>query len=72
VTDARQRRVEEVFRAHHGAVTRYALRRVDDGPRPTDAQDAVAETFTIARRRGEAAPGEAPDLGKGAPDETQR
>lgn len=40
-------RFESLFAAHHGAVRAYALRRAA----PHLAQDAVAETFTVAWRR---------------------
>lgn len=41
-------RFEAIYQAHYGAVAAYARRRAAD---PVDAQDAVAETFTIAWRR---------------------
>jgi RNA polymerase sigma factor (sigma-70 family) len=41
-------RFQAVYEAHYRAVLAYARRRVPD---PNDAQDAVAETFTIAWRR---------------------
>lgn len=39
---------QAIYEAHHGAVVAYVRRRTVD---PLDAQDAVAETFTIAWRR---------------------
>ena len=42
------RRFEALYDAHHGAVVAYARRRT---ARPVDAQDVVADTFTIAWRR---------------------
>jgi len=42
------RRFRTLYDAHHGAVVAYARRRTTD---PTDAQDVVADTFTIAWRR---------------------
>jgi len=39
---------EELFAEHGRAVLAYALRRC---PNPSDAEDAVAETFTVAWRR---------------------
>jgi RNA polymerase sigma factor (sigma-70 family) len=41
-------RFEAVYEAHYRAVVAYARRRAAD---PADAQEAVAETFTIAWRR---------------------
>ncbi len=50
-------RFRAVYEAHYGAVLAYARRRAADVP---DAQDAVAETFTIAwRRLGEVPEGDA-------------
>lgn len=45
--DARSR-FEAVYQAHYGAVAAYVRRRTAN---PADAQDALAETFTIAWRR---------------------
>jgi RNA polymerase sigma-70 factor, ECF subfamily len=45
VTDTE--RFEAVFRAHHRAVLRYALRRTD----PTTADEVVSETFLVCWRR---------------------
>ena len=42
------RRFQAVYEQHYGAVAAYVRRRTID---PTDAQDAVADTFTIAWRR---------------------
>lgn len=42
------RRFRAVYEAHHGAVAAYARRRT---ARSVDAQDVVADTFTIAWRR---------------------
>lgn len=42
------RRFQAVYDAHHGAVVAYARRRTGGGD---EAQDVVAETFTIAWRR---------------------
>lgn len=41
-------RYQAVYEAHYGAVAAYIRRRTTD---PADAQDAVADTFTIAWRR---------------------
>ena len=41
-------RLQAVYDAHYGAVTAYVRRRTTDH---VDAQDAVADTFTIAWRR---------------------
>lgn len=41
-----------VFRAHHGAVLTYGLRRVD----ADTAREVAAETFTVAWRRADAVP----------------
>jgi RNA polymerase sigma-70 factor, ECF subfamily len=46
---------ERMFRAYHGAVFRYALRRVG----PSGVQDAVAETFMVAWRRRQEVSGDA-------------
>ncbi|MGI8808152.1 MAG: RNA polymerase sigma factor [Acidimicrobiales bacterium] len=46
-------RFEAVYQAHYGAVAAYVRRRTID---PGDAQDAVAETFTIAWRRMQEVP----------------
>lgn len=54
--DERRGRFEEVFRAHYGRVLRYARRRVLE---EADAQDAVAEVFTVAWRRLEDLPEDA-------------
>ncbi len=50
VDDQRQAidRFEAIYQAHYAAVAAYSRRRAHD---PVDAQDAVAETFTIAWRR---------------------
>jgi RNA polymerase sigma-70 factor (ECF subfamily) len=45
VTDTQ--RFEAVFRAHHRAVLRYALRRTD----PATAEEVVSETFLVCWRR---------------------
>ncbi len=42
------RRFQGIYEAHYRSVTAYARRRTAD---PVDAQDVVAETFTIAWRR---------------------
>jgi RNA polymerase sigma-70 factor (ECF subfamily) len=47
-----QRRHDALFRTHHDAVWRYAVRRVGDAA----AEDVVAETFLIAWRRLDAVP----------------
>ena len=41
------RRFQALYDAHHGALAAYAHRRTS----PVDAQDVVADTFTIAWRR---------------------
>jgi RNA polymerase sigma-70 factor (ECF subfamily) len=41
-------RFEDIYQAQYAAVAAYTRRRTTD---PVDAQDAVAETFTIAWRR---------------------
>jgi RNA polymerase sigma factor (sigma-70 family) len=43
-----EQRFRALYGAHYAAVTGYARRRV---PVPSDAQDVVSETFTIAWRR---------------------
>jgi RNA polymerase sigma-70 factor (ECF subfamily) len=53
VEDEHQRRealgrFEDIYEAHYRAVTAYARRRTTD---PVDAQDVVADTFTVAWRR---------------------
>jgi RNA polymerase sigma factor (sigma-70 family) len=53
---ADRRRFEALFRAHHGAVLRFVLRRTDSA----GADDAVAEVFAIAWRRLDAVPEDAP------------
>src|SRR5580693_7178530 len=47
-TDERQRRFEEVYVAHRGAILGYVLRRTGN---PDDAADVIAETFLTAWRR---------------------
>jgi RNA polymerase sigma factor (sigma-70 family) len=47
VSDAQRDRFEAIYRAHHGAVRRYLLRRAE----PELAQDALSETFLVAWRR---------------------
>lgn len=47
------RRFQAVYEAHYGAVLAYLRRRTAEG---ADAQDAVADTFTIAWRRLEELP----------------
>ena len=47
------RRFQAVYEAHYGAVVAYVRRRAAG---PNDAQDAVADTFTIAWRRLEEVP----------------
>lgn len=42
------RRFQGIYEEHYRSVTAYARRRTSD---PVDAQDVVAETFTIAWRR---------------------
>ena len=42
------RRFQSLYDAHHGALVAYARRRTAN---PADAQDIVADTFTIAWRR---------------------
>jgi RNA polymerase sigma factor (sigma-70 family) len=46
-------RFQAVYEAHYAAVSAYVRRRTTD---PADAQDAVADTFTIAWRRLEEVP----------------
>jgi RNA polymerase sigma-70 factor (ECF subfamily) len=53
VTDTE--RFEAVFRAHHRAVLRYALRRAD----PATAEEVVADTFLVCWRRLDDVPEEA-------------
>jgi RNA polymerase sigma-70 factor (ECF subfamily) len=53
VTDTE--RFEAVFRAHHRAVLRYALRRAD----PATADEVVAETFLVCWRRLDDVPDDA-------------
>jgi RNA polymerase sigma-70 factor, ECF subfamily len=45
-------RFSELYRAHYGAILRYATRRTD----PETARDVVAETFLVAWRRLDAVP----------------
>jgi RNA polymerase sigma factor (sigma-70 family) len=47
VSAARRDRFEAIYRAHHGAVRAYLLRRAE----PELAQDALSETFLAAWRR---------------------
>ncbi|HEX9520559.1 MAG TPA: sigma-70 family RNA polymerase sigma factor [Streptosporangiaceae bacterium] len=47
-------RFDALYRAHYGAVLRYAARRAD----PETARDVVAETFLVAWRRLSAVPAE--------------
>ena len=49
-----QDRFTALYRAHHGAVLRYANRRTD----PEPARDVVAETFLVAWRRMAEVPAE--------------
>ena len=49
-------RLEELFEAHDRRVLAYALRRT---PTPADAEDAAAETFTIAWRKIDQVPDDA-------------
>jgi RNA polymerase sigma-70 factor (ECF subfamily) len=44
----RDRRFQRLYEAHYGAVLAYAQRRATEA---ADAQDIVAETFTVAWRR---------------------
>jgi RNA polymerase sigma-70 factor (ECF subfamily) len=55
--EARVERFRTVFESHYGAVRAYALRRCPVAP---DAEDVVAETFTVAWRRLEQVPEDAP------------
>jgi RNA polymerase sigma factor (sigma-70 family) len=55
-TDERQRRFEEVYVAHRGAILGYVLRRTGN---PDDAADVIAETFLTAWRRLEEIPRDA-------------
>lgn len=48
-----RRRFDAIYQAHYGAISAYARRRTSAA---ADAQDAVAETFTIAWRRIDEAP----------------
>lgn len=48
-------RFEALYVAHHRAVRRYALRRID----PAAVDDVVNETFVVAWRRLDAIPGDA-------------
>jgi RNA polymerase sigma-70 factor (ECF subfamily) len=50
------RKLDELFRAHERRVLAYAMRRT---PSVADAEDAAAETFSIAWRKIEVAPGDA-------------
>lgn len=50
------RKLDELFRAHERRVLAYAVRRT---PSVADAEDAAAETFSIAWRKIEVAPGDA-------------
>lgn len=50
------RKLDELFRAHERRVLAYAMRRT---PSVADAEDAAAETFSIAWRKIELAPGDA-------------
>jgi RNA polymerase sigma-70 factor (ECF subfamily) len=56
VRDTAPQRFEALFRANHRAVLRYAQRRTD----PDTAEEVAAETFAIAWRRFDAAPGAQP------------
>lgn len=56
MTVLERRRFERVYAEHFDAVLRYCLRRTTR----EDALDAAAETFTVAWRRREAVPWEAP------------
>jgi RNA polymerase sigma-70 factor (ECF subfamily) len=49
-------RLDQIFQAHARRVLAYALRRTSS---PADAEDAVAETFTIAWRKIEQVPDDA-------------
>ncbi len=51
-------RFDALYRAHYGAVLRYAARRAD----PETARDVVAETFLVAWRRLSAVPAEPTEL----------
>jgi RNA polymerase sigma factor (sigma-70 family) len=53
VSDPAHRRFEAAFEMHHRAVLAYALRRTAT---EADAEDAVAETFTVAWRRSDRLP----------------
>jgi RNA polymerase sigma-70 factor (ECF subfamily) len=54
VTRQREERFSDLFRAHHGAVRRYVLRR----SWPDAVDDVVAETFLVAWRRLDVVPGD--------------
>jgi RNA polymerase sigma-70 factor (ECF subfamily) len=54
VEQSRERRLEDLYRSHAGAIHAYALRRVD---RAT-ADEVAAETFVVAWRRLEDVPSE--------------
>lgn len=47
-SDERRKRFEAVYRAHHGEILGYVLRRTQT---PDDAADVIAETFLTAWRR---------------------
>ncbi len=47
-----EERFNALYRAHHGAILRYAARRTD----PDTARDVVSETFLVAWRRLAAVP----------------
>ncbi|MFF1873489.1 RNA polymerase sigma factor [Kitasatospora herbaricolor] len=51
-----RKQFREVYREHYGAVYRYMHRRVGDA----DAADLAAEVFTVAWRRFDALPAQAP------------
>jgi RNA polymerase sigma factor (sigma-70 family) len=51
-------RFDALYRAHYGAVLRYAARRAD----PETARDVAAETFLVAWRRLSAVPAEPADV----------
>lgn len=50
--DGDRERFESLYRAHYGAIMRYAARRTDE----QTARDVVAETFLIAWRRLDVVP----------------
>jgi len=56
-TSSRLARFEQLFGEHQRAVLAYALRRAPSTP---DAEDAAAETFTVAWRRLEDTPSDEP------------